>query len=265
MFKFVLNTIKKNLFSEILNIDGIDSPETNKKNKKIIQENYLLRRFYVDCYKLFKKELVKENKFNSKILEIGSGAGFIKEFIPKVITSEIIDLDGIDLKINATTLPFPDNYLDAIILLNVIHHISNPKNFLNECERVLKKNGIILMIEPAKTWFSKIIYKNFHHEAFDEFADWYLKKGGRLSEANQAIPYIIFERDKNKFKKLFPNLKITKIFKFKPLHYILSGGFSYKPFFNGKLILFIIKIIEFLFKPISRFIGLFMYIKIKKN
>ena len=32
------------------------------------------------------------------------------------------------------------------------------------------------MIEPANTWFSRIIYKNFHHEVFDESSDWYLKK-----------------------------------------------------------------------------------------
>ena len=176
-------------------IKDLDSAESNGALKQIINENYLLKKFYKENYNLFKKELKIENKLGSTILEIGSGAGFIKDVIPNTITSEIIELEGIDLKMNATNLKFLNGSVDAIILLNVLHHITNPEQFISECQRVLKNKGIILMIEPANTWLSRIIYKNFHHEDFDEFSDWYLKDGGRLSMANQALPYIIFERD----------------------------------------------------------------------
>ena len=88
-----------------------------------------------------------------------------------MITSEIIELEGVDLTINAERLPFTDKSLDVIILLNVIHHITNSEKFLTECHRVLKYDGQILLIEPANTWFSRIIYKNFHHEDFDENMD----------------------------------------------------------------------------------------------
>ena len=139
MFKLILKFIKDKLFKNISNLDNLDSPDTNESHKKIIQSNYLLKNFYIDCYQIFKKELIKEGIFNSKILEIGSGSGFIKKIIPNTITSEIIDLKDIDLKVDGTKLPFDNNYLDAIILLNVLHHISDPKTFLVECERVLKK------------------------------------------------------------------------------------------------------------------------------
>ena len=70
-------------------------------------------------------------------------------------------------------------------------------------------------IEPANTWFSRIIYRNFHHEDFDENGGWHLKKnGGRLSNANQAIPYIIFERDLKIFKEKFPGFSLIKKHKF---------------------------------------------------
>ncbi len=264
MLELLLKYIKKFLSSKKKNIDELDSPSTNETNKEILNKNLILRNFYKDCYKIFKNEIKDTNKL--KILEIGSGAGFIKEFIPNTITSEIIELDGIDLTINAERLPFDETSIDVIILLNVLHHIPNSEKFLTECNRVLKSNGEILLIEPANTWFSRIIYKNFHHEEFDENTGWSLKKnGGRLSNANQAIPFIIFERDLKIFTEKFPNLSLIKKFKFKPIHYILSGGFSYKPILNNYLFYKLIRLIEYILFPFNRFIGLFMFIKIKKK
>ncbi len=263
MLRSVLNFIKKFVFSKKKNHDELDSPATNETNKEILNKNLILKNFYKDCYQIFKREI--DNSSQLKILEIGSGAGFIKEFIPNATTSEIIDLEDVDLKIDAEHLPFSNASLDVIILLNVIHHIPDSEKFLLECHRVLKSNGKILLIEPANTWFSRIIYKNFHHEDFDENASWYLKKnGGRLSNANQAIPYIIFERDLKIFKEKFPGFSLTKKYKFKPIHYVLSGGFSFEPIFNNQLFFKIIKIIELILYPFNNFLGLFMFIKIKK-
>jgi len=263
MLKTVLNYIKKFLISKKKENDELDSSDTNETNKVILNKNLILKNFYKDCYKIFKGEIKDSDQL--KILEIGSGAGFIKEFIPNAITSEIIQLEGVDLTINAERLPFSDKNLDVIILLNVLHHIPNPEKFLSECYRVLKYEGQILLIEPSNTWFSRIIYKNFHHEDFDENSGWHLKKnGGRLSNANQAIPYIIFERDSKIFKEKFNGFSLMKKYKFKPIHYVLSGGFSYEPIFNNKLFLKIIRFIEFFLYPFNNFLGLFMFIKIKK-
>ena len=263
MLKSVFNYIKKSVISKKKVNDELDSSSTNETNKVILNKNLILKNFYEDCYRIFKGEI--ENSDQLKILEIGSGAGFIKKFIPHTITSEIIELEGVDLTINAEHLPFLDKSLDVIILLNVIHHVPNSEKFLSECNRVLKHDGQILLIEPANTWFSRIIYKNFHHEDFDEYGSWYIKKnGGRLSNANQAIPYIIFERDLKIFNEKFPDLSLIKKYKFKPIHYVLSGGFSYEPIFNNQLFLKIIRIIEFILYPFNNFLGLFMFIKIKK-
>ncbi|MDC3069334.1 methyltransferase domain-containing protein [Candidatus Pelagibacter sp.] len=212
----------------------------------------------------------------AKVLVVGAGVAGLQAiatakrmgaivFATDVITSEIIQLEGVDLTIDAERLPFLNKSLDVIILLNVIHHIPNTEKFLSECYRALKYDGQILLIEPANTWFSKIIYKNFHHEDFDENGGWHLKKnGGRLSNANQAIPYIIFERDLKIFKEKFNGFSLIKKYKFKPIHYVLSGGFSYEPIFNNKIFLKIIRIIEFILSPFNNFLGLFMFIKIKK-
>ena len=261
----IINFFQKIFFKKIDIEENIDSIHVNKIFKNIIRNNTLLYKFYLDCYKIFKKNISIENNLNIKILEIGSGPGFIKKVIPNTITSEIISMEDIDIQSDATNLNFLNNSLDAILLLNVFHHISDPEKFLLECKRVLKKNGKILMIEPANTWFSRIIYKNFHHEEFDELSNWYLNKGGRLSSSNQALPSIIFERDFEIFKKKFPDLLISRKFKFKPIHYLFSGGFSYKPIFNGFFLYLLIKLVEIILFPFNRFLGLFMFIEIIKK
>lgn len=260
----IINFLQNIFFKKIDIQEEIDSKYINKIFKKIINENVLLHEFYSDCYKIFKNELSK-NSLNLKILEIGSGAGFIKKIIPNIITSEVVSLDDIDIQLDATNLNLANNSLDVIILLNVFHHISDVEKFLFECTRVLKKNGKILMIEPANTWFSRIIYKNFHHEEFEELSDWHLKKGGRLTASNQALPFIVFERDLKIFNAKFPDLSMIKKIKFKPLHYLFSGGFTYKPTFNGFFFNLLIKIVEITLFPFNRFLGMFMFIKLVKK
>ena len=141
----------------------------------------------------------------------------------------------------------------------------NPHNNLPQLFFCLDHSKLKIFVNFFNTWFSRIIYKNFHHEEFDELSNWYLKKGGRLSSSNQALPSIIFERDFEIFKKKFPDLLISRKFKFKPIHYLFSGGFTYKPTFNGFLLNLLIKLVEIILFPFNRFLGLFMFIKIVKK
>src|SRR5258708_282666 len=83
------------------------------------------------------------------------------------------------------------------------------------------------MIEPYNSLFGRFLYKNFHHEPFDETAtDWDLKGEGRLSASNQAMPWIIFWRDRARFEKLFPHLRVRQITQHTVLSYPLSGGLT---------------------------------------
>ena len=42
--------------------------------------------------------------------------------------------------------------------------------------------------------------KNFHHETFNPEGDWKIPGTGPMSDANGALPFIVFERDKEKFE-----------------------------------------------------------------
>ena len=87
----------------------------------------------------------------------------------------------------------------------------------------------------------------------------------RCAIYKETIPFIIFERDFKIFKEKFPDLLIMKKINFKPLHYLFSGGFSYKPIFNGFFFYLLIKIVEITLFPFNRFLGMFMFIKLVKK
>lgn len=239
----------------------LDDPETTLKHRKIILSKSFLKKIYEKWYADFIK--IAKQLPPGKLLEIGSGGGFLKELMPEIITSDIMSLNHCDMVFSAEEMPFSENELSGIFMLNVFHHIPKPFLFLKEAERTLKTGGKIVMIEPANSWFGRWIYKTFHHEPFDIKGDWEIKSGGPLSGSNQALPHIYFERDRKKFENEFPNLKILSIKYHTPLMYLLSGGVSRNAlvpagtfgFWN-----FIEKIVD----PLAKQLGMFQTIEIVK-
>ena len=73
--------------------------------------------------------------------------------------------------------------------------------------------------------------RNLHHEPFDpDCPQWELPKGGPMSMANSALPWVVFERDRQRFEILFPEWRIEKIQLQAPFRYLLSGGVAYRSF-----------------------------------
>ena len=239
----------------------LDDPNASLAHRDIILKKPFLKRLYNDWYLIF---IIKSKEIkNGKYLEIGSGGGFLKDVFPEVITSDILILPNVDLIFTAEEIPFKENELASIVMLNVFHHIPKPHLFLKEAQRTLIKGGKIIMTEPANSSLARFIYKRFHHEPFDEKGQREIKAGNPLSNSNQALPYIYFERDLDLFKKDFPSLKINSIKYHSPFSYIISGGVSRSamlPFFMYNFV----KGIEWLFSPFFKQIGLFCTIEIEK-
>ena len=239
----------------------LDDPNASLAHRDIILKKPFLKRLYNDWYLIF---IIKSKEIkNGKYLEIGSGGGFLKDVFPEVITSDILTLPNVDLIFTAEEIPFKENELASIVMLNVFHHIPKPHLFLKEAQRTLIKGGKIIMTEPANSSLARFIYKRFHHEPFDEKGQREIKAGNPLSNSNQALPYIYFERDLDLFKKDFPSLKINSINYHSPFSYIISGGVSRSamlPFFMYNFV----KGIEWLFSPFFKQIGLFCTIEIEK-
>ena len=242
-------------------IKDIDDFSTSEMHSAIIQQKTFLKRIYTEFYKEFKKV---GNEFPGGLLvELGSGGGFIKTVIPNVVTSDIISSSIVDMQFSALNMPFGDETVDAFFMLDVLHHLDDVFTFFKGLDRCLKVGGKTVMIEPANSFWSRFVYKNFHHEPFDPSVGWSLKETGRLSSANGAIAWIVFFRDRMWFQKEFPRLKIIKLKSHTPFRYLVSGGVSMRqllPSFTYD----IIRGIEILLSPFNRYIGMFLTIEIMK-
>jgi len=239
---------------------NLDAPETTANRKSIIYSKPFLYKFYKDCYAFFQN--ASEGVPKGPRLEIGSGSGFLQKHIPGILRSDVLFLSEIDLVCAAQDLPFANNALSAIYMLNVLHHVQHVALFFNEVRRCLKPGGVFLMIEPASTLLSGFIYRNFHKERFDKHQkDWQLPAGGPLSIANGALPWIVFERDRDIFMEKFPELVVGNIDYVPPLIYLLSGGFSYKQLLPSSCYP-IVNIFESNLCRFNHVIGLFMRLKL---
>ena len=242
-------------------ITDLDDPATTLLHSRILQKKLFFKKLYIDFYREFRRAVPD---FKNKVLvELGSGGGFIKDVIPNVITSDILELPNVDKVFSAVNMPFEDNSIDAFLMIDVLHHIIDSRAFFKEALRRLKIGGKIVMIEPANTVWSRFIYKNFHHELFNIKAKWGLDQSGPLSQGNGAIPWIIFSRDRKIFESEFPSLKILAIHNHTPVRYLISGGFTLRQL-APSCAYPIIKAIECVLYPFNNLIGMFQTIELQK-
>lgn len=137
-----------------------------------------------------------------KVLDAATGRGNFINIIKQNFKSyeQIIGVDSSDMavkqaqkafpendielyKMNLETLSFADNYFDTICISNSLHHIENKDEVFAELLRVLKKNGLLIVVEmykdgnqtPAQQthiamhhWFARIDTLNriYHWETF---------------------------------------------------------------------------------------------------
>jgi SAM-dependent methyltransferase len=201
-----------------------DHPETTTIRRQVVDSKPFLRKIYLEWYERLLEGLPA---VEGHILELGSGAGFFRELCPSAISSELFRCDGIQSVIDARRLPVRDGSLRSIVMTDVMHHIPDPARFLAEAQRALVPGGRVLMIEPWVSAWSKFVYMRFHSEPFrPEASAWEFPSTGPLSGANGAIPWMIFHRDVERFRRLFPRLIVTRVEPFMPFRYVLSGGVS---------------------------------------
>jgi SAM-dependent methyltransferase len=203
---------------------SLDDPSTTEIRKQVILSKPFLREIYDEWYRMITREMPP---VSGAVLELGSGAGHCESFLPGLITSEVFFCSTVHLVANAQRLPFGDASLRAIVFTDVMHHIPDVSRFFKEASRCLRPGGKILMVEPWVSRWSSFVYKRFHHEPFQpEAHEWAFPSSGPLSDANGALPWIVFVRDRKKFETTFPEFEIEQIRPFLPFRYLLSGGLA---------------------------------------
>jgi ubiquinone/menaquinone biosynthesis C-methylase UbiE len=102
----------------------------------------------------------------ARVLDVGCGIGaYVEKF--RGLTAEAFGVDVDAEKLDAARrdkslrtlalsvseiLPFPDNEFDAVLLHEVIEHVTDDRKTIREAYRVSKKGGIILIFAPNRLY-----------------------------------------------------------------------------------------------------------------
>lgn len=140
---------------------------------KICKKNYdsVYLKFVAKLYSDVKKHSLSllNLKDNSVILDLGCGSGL--DTVKLSANNKKSQIFGIDHDIEmlnvakktpmsnvnyllsqADALPFEDNYIDAILCDRVLQHLPNVDNVIYQINRVLKTNGMVVIVETD--WMS---------------------------------------------------------------------------------------------------------------
>jgi 2-polyprenyl-3-methyl-5-hydroxy-6-metoxy-1,4-benzoquinol methylase len=195
-------------------------------NKKIIENHkrYLER---VKLYQRFGYDLEKERKnildeslpIAGRILEAGTGKGHFALVLAKAgyqfITFDISEEEQHIAKLNLAYFnveksveyriengehtSFGDNSFDTIFSVNVLHHLRNPYQVINELIRLLAPKGKLVLADFTKKGFE--VMDSIHslegnkHEVgkvgLKDMEEYLTKKGFSVKKANSVYQYVL--------------------------------------------------------------------------
>lgn len=155
----------KNFYNKLTkdtNVTTFFSYDNRFEQKKILQKENI---------KIFFDNNIKEyiNSYD-KILDFGCGSGAFTYKISNLTNGDVFGVDISDEFIkssinffkdkkksnlyfeinNSQKLNFKNETFDTILMVDVIHHLENVEQIFKELNRVLKKNGKIIVYEPNK-------------------------------------------------------------------------------------------------------------------
>jgi SAM-dependent methyltransferase len=241
----------------------VGSPEFFACQKALIQQRPLLKSCYDDWYARLLAD-VNSVCGHGLLLELGSGGSCLKDLEPDFITSDVVP--GVaERVIDARQLPFADASLKAIALTHVLHHIPDVEAFFHEAERALVPGGVVTMIEVAHTPLARFFFRNFHPEPYiDSRSEWCFGQQDSMMDSNQALAWMVFVRDRERFELLFPGLVIEE-FSFTPwFTYLISGGVTMRDFIPHMLVP-VLSGFEWLLTPFRRIFALHWHIRIRRK
>lgn len=211
-----------------------------------------------------------DKKFFSGIgirVEIGAGVAPIRDSYPDVLATDILAGPGLDYILDAEKMDLSDGSVRTIFGQNCFHHFPNPSLFFKELERVVAPGGGAILLEPYHGPFATFLFRRlFRSEGYDKkFPSWETPSSGPMNGANQALSYIVFNRDRAEFERQFPSLQIIHQETCNNyLMYLLSGGLNFRqlcPDWAEPLL----RSIQKLLSPLDGWLALHHVIVIKKK
>lgn len=216
-------------------LEGIDpdSAEFTRAHRAVLDRKPLLRAVMTRTLRRCRD--ADERYFHSCAatarLELGSGTGLMRELYSDVLTSEVKLVPYVALAARGEELPFRSGILRAIYAINVLHHVSDPRALFREVARVSAPGGGAVFVEPHFGPVARMIYPIlFRQERFDmSEVSWGDHRRAHVStDANQALSYLIFQRDREQWQNEFPELELLATVPHTHVSYLATGGLNFR-------------------------------------
>lgn len=183
-----------------------------------------LRTVYADLFAAMRRVMVP-----GRTLEIGSGIGVARDFLPNLVTSDIVATKFVDRAVSAYAIP-PEGWSN-LVAFDVLHHLQEPLRFFASAAAALAPGGRIVLIEPAGTPGARCFYRLCHVEPcrpdlieppFNFAAD------ADGSFANMGMAHALFDRHRPAVVATLRGLglKLVSVTHRDLLAYPATGGFS---------------------------------------
>lgn len=140
-------------------------------NKRMYNERFVKNEYYNGVGNRIEKVVGLFNRNNGgKILDVGCGDGLISELIGKKTGAKMYGVDvadaavrlsrkrGIDSKIFDVNkeIPFKNSFFDAVYCGEVLEHVFDVDNLIDEIKRVLKPRGYAVITVPnIAAWYNR--------------------------------------------------------------------------------------------------------------